>query len=447
MISHAAAQGTKKVVVVATLHWATTTRLCLALAGAGFEVTALTPSDHALPGFSSVRTRPLGRTRNEALRRIAQAFHDIVPDIVIPADERAISFLRMLYARAIPGKSPRALELARLIEASLGASSTFMLACQKSQFIELARQEGLPVPKTKVIGDVIQLRKQIAKARLPVVLKRDRSWGGAGVRIVSNVVDAEESFLALRAAAGPLAAVKQALRKLDVSYLDRLYRSGPAITLQEYIRGWPANRAVVCHRGQVLAGLSVEVLQTSDPAGPASVIRVIDSQEMKDVAAHIVRRLDLSGFVGFDFMIEAASGRPYLIEMNGRPTQICHLKVDADSDMLGALAARLSATPPLPTIPNVVGHTIALFPQETWRDPDSHFLTSAFHDIPREIPEYVAAYANCVPEEPADWTRILRRHFFGARHSVPSSASNQASSPRGIPCGQTQTPARSWQHY
>ena len=443
MISYAEAHGTKKVVVVATLHWATTTRLCLALAGAGLEVTALTPPDHALRGFNAVGTRPLGRTRNDSLRRITRAFHDIAPDIVIPADERAIGFLRMLYTRAILGKGPRPLELAQLIEASLGAPSAFMFACQKSQFIELARQEGLLVPKTKVISDVIQLRKQIAKARLPVVLKRDGSCGGVGVRIVSNVADAEESFLELRTAAGPAAAVKQALKKLDVGYLERLYRRGPAIALQQYIRGWPANRAVVCHRGQVLAGLSVEVLQTSGLAGPASVIRVIDSREMKDVAAHIVRRLDLSGFVGFDFMIEAASGRPYLIEMNGRPTQICHLKMDAASDMLGALAARLSATPLPPTISNVAGCTVALFPQETWRDPDSHFLTSAFHDIPREFPEFAAAYTNCVPEEPADWTRILRRYLFGTRQSVLNSASNQASSARGISRGQTQTPARS----
>ena len=92
-------------------------------------------------------------------------------------------------------------------------------------------------------------------------------------------------------AAGPTA-VKMALKKLDLSYLDGLYRNRPAISLQEYVVGRPANRAVVCHRGEVLAGLSVEALQTSDATGPATVIRVLDSPEMSDAAARMLRLVE-----------------------------------------------------------------------------------------------------------------------------------------------------------
>ncbi len=404
-------QGRRRsVVVVATVHWASTTRLCLSLAESGFEVVALAPDDHALQGLKGIVARSIGRTRAHALHEIIRTVESSPPDFLVPADERAIDFMRLLYLRAIGGKGRNSAQLAALIEASLGPPSAFLFAGQKSRFISLAQREGLLVPATHVVDDIFQLRRLVATAQFPVVLKRDGTCGGQGVRIVSNAADAERSFVELRASAGPVAALKKAIKKLDLSYLDGLYRNRPAISLQEYIAGRPANRAVVCHRGQVLAGLSVEALQTTDATGPATVIRVIASPEMSDAAARVVRHLGLSGFAGFDFMLEAETGRAYLIEMNGRPTQICHLALDADSDMIGALAARPPSLALRRTIPNIDGPTVALFPQESWRDPNSGYLRSAFHDVPWQAPEFVAAYSSAVAPEPPDWLQILRRY-------------------------------------
>src|SRR5258708_1620387 len=398
------------VVVVATVHWASTTRLCLSLAEGGFEVVGLARDGHALHRLNGIVTRSIGRTRALGLREITHPGESRPPDLLVPADERAIDFLRILYLRAIGGKSRNAGQMAALIEASLGSPSAFVFAAQKSRLVSLAQREGLLVPATNVVDDILELRRLVARAQFPLVLKQDGSSGGQGVRIVSNEADAEQSFVELRKATGPRAAVKTALKKLDLSYLDGLYRKRPAISLQDYIVGRPANRAVVCHRGEVLAGLSVEALQTTDATGPATVIRVIDSPEMSDATAHVVRHLGLSGFVGFDFMLEAATGRAYLIEMNGRPTQICHLALDADSDMIGALAARLPAVARRRPIPNIDGPTVALFPQESWRDPDSGYLRSAFHDVPRHVPEFIAAYRSQVAPEPPDWVQIMRRY-------------------------------------
>jgi len=398
------------VVVVATVHWASTTRLCLALAESGFEVVALAPDGHALHRLNGIVARSIGRTRAHGLSEIIRTVESRAPDLLVPADERAIDFMRILYLRSIGGKGRNAGQMAALIEASLGSPSAFVFAAQKSRLISLAQREGLLVPATNVVDDILELRRLVAKAQFPLVLKRDGTCGGQGVRIVSNAADAERSFVGLRTSAGPLATLKKALKKLDLSYLDGLCGNRPVITLQKYIVGLPANRAVVCHRGQVLAGLSVEALETMDATGPATVIRVIDSPEMSDAAARVVRHLGLSGFVGFDFMLEAATGRAYLIEMNGRPTQICHLALDADSDMIGALAARLPSMVRRRPIPNINGPTVALFPQESWRDPDSGYLTSAFHDVPRHLPEFIAAYRSQVAPEPPDWIQILRRY-------------------------------------
>lgn len=398
-----------RVAVVATVHWPATTRLCLEMADGGIEVRALVPDDHALFKMCTVTVERLGRTRSEALRTIRHTVERHSPDLLVPADEPAIDLLRVLYERALRGRGAKPDRMAKLIEASLGAPSSFVFARKKSLFVSLARDEGLSVPRTEIVRDLRQLAACMATARFPLVIKRDETSGGEGVRIVANEAEARRTFLDLRARSGRVFALRQVVRKLDLAYLQHFRRARPTITVQDYIEGRPANRAVVCDRGQVLAGLSVEVLQSSQSTGPATVVRVIDSPEMASAAAHIVRRLGLSGFVGFDFMLETASGRAYLIEMNQRPTQICHLALNASSDMIGALARGLSAAVRHRATPNISSRTVALFPQESWRDPASGFLESAHHDVPWQEPEFIAAYRQPVAPEPLTWVQLVRQ--------------------------------------
>ena len=76
---------------------------------------------------------------------------------------------------------------AELIEFSLGAPSAFVFGHQKSRFVELARAEGLAVPRTAVVPRVSDLLSLLAKSAFPVVLKRDDSFGGQGVRYADVV--------------------------------------------------------------------------------------------------------------------------------------------------------------------------------------------------------------------------------------------------------------------
>ena len=67
---------------------------------------------------------------------------------------------------------------------------------------------------------------------------------------------------------------------------------------------------------------------------------------MKDSARRIVKALGFTGLVGFDFMIEAATGAAYLIEMNPRCTPICAVPLGPGRDLAEALAARLAHRAP-----------------------------------------------------------------------------------------------------
>ncbi len=404
----------KRVLVIATVDWAHITRLCLVLADGGFKVRALAPDHHQLHKMRTIDVELLGRARTAALRSISRVVERFVPDLIVPGDPRAIDYLHLLYWRSIRGQDTRAGLLAELIETSLGAPSSFVFPRQGSRFVQLAHDEGLLVPATAVVKNVRQLRAMVAGARFPLVLKRDESAGGQGVRIVTNAREAERNFIELQLAGGRIRALMQTLDSRDASYLARFFRPNPAIILQEYIEGRPANRAVVCRQGRVLAGLSVEALQTSGPTRPASVVQIVDSPDMTEAAAFLVQRLGLSGFVGFDFMIGASSGQAYLLEMNGRPTPISHIALDGPSDMISALAQPFAVTR---KVPNVNSPIVALFPQEVWRDPKSGYLRSAYHDVPRHAAEFVTFYADPVAPEPESRLQQVASHYVRGRRS------------------------------
>jgi glutathione synthase/RimK-type ligase-like ATP-grasp enzyme len=402
----------KRILVIATLDWPQITRVCLALADAGFKVRALAPDHHRLHKMRTIDVGLLHRTRTAALHSISRAVERFLPDIVIPGDERAIDYMHSLYMGATRGHGRRAHLLAELIETSLGSPSSFVFARQTSCFVQLARDEGLLVPATAVVNNVRQLRARVTGARFPLVLKRDERAGGQGVRIVTNAKEAERNFIELRLAGGRIMALMQTLDSRDASYLARFFKPNPAIILQEYIEGRPANRAVVCRQGRVLAGLSVEALQTRGPTHPASVVQIIDSPDMTEAAAFLVQRLGLSGFVGFDFMIGAGSGQAYLLEMNGRPTPICHIALDSPTDMISALAQPFAITR---KVPNVDSPIVALFPQEVWRDPKSGYLRAAYHDVPPHAAEFVTFYADPVASEPESRLRQVASSFVRGR--------------------------------
>jgi hypothetical protein len=380
------------------------------MAERGFDVRVIAPDDHAVHRMEALAATPIGGSRAEALAAISSCVDRYSPDLLVPGDELAISYLRRLYARAIRGHGSDPRAMAELIETSLGAPSSFVFGYQKSRFVSLARAEGLLVPATLVVRDAVELRKLVEKSTFPLVLKRDDSYGGQAVRIVDGVEEAVRAFAELQSAAGRFAGLKQVVKKLDLADLDRLWRRPPAITLQSYVDGRPANRAVACARGEVLAGLSVEALQTVNATGPATVVRVIESPAMTAAVIRLVRRLGLSGFVGFDFVLEASSGRPFLIEMNARPTQICHLSLDSGSDMIGALSSGIRGVARRRRKPIMGARTIALFPQESWRDPASEYLDSAYHDVPWQWPEFVLTYRQPVPPDPPNWLQTARQH-------------------------------------
>jgi hypothetical protein len=120
-------------------------------------------------------------------------------------------------------------------------------------------------------------------------------------------------------------------------------------------------------------------------------VHLIEHPEMVAAVEKMVRRLNLSGVHGFDFMLEASTGNAYLIEINPRTTQVGHLALGNGRDLPAALSAAMAGAPVQAAGKVTDNDVITLFPQEWMRDPACAFIHSGYHDVPWEEPDLVQA--------------------------------------------------------
>jgi ATP-grasp domain len=396
------------VLIAATLRWFSTARLALALVEAGCTVDVVCPSAHPVSRTRSVRR--LYPYRGLApLTSFLEAILSAKPDLVIPSDDLSTRHLHAIYARQQRSGTART-EISALIEQSLGDSGSFATLYARTKTMQLAREQGIRVPEGTVVSNLQQLRDWTRKSGFPTVLKTDGSSGGGGVRIVSTWEDAERAYRKLPAPPAFARTAKHALIDRDLTLvLPFLRRRGSVVNAQSFIAGREATSLVACWKGAVLAGLHFEVLNKQDPTGPASVLRLMENAEMSSAAEKMARRLNLSGLHGFDFILEARTGNPYLIEMNPRATQVGHLTLGPGRDLPAALYAALCGQT-VREAPSVTDQdTIALFPQEWTRDPASSFLRSAYHDVPWAESELLRA---CVRKQ-RRWSALYSQQKWG----------------------------------
>lgn len=396
------------ILIVTTSCWFPTARLGMALARAGFLVDAVCPPDHPICLTSVLRQAYDYRGLNP-VRSIERVIKAAKPDLIVSGDDLATLHLHQLHREGEQSGFIR-----DLIERSLGAPESFDITCDRDAFIELAKEEGIRVPETKAISNVGRLRKWVSKTGFPTVLKASRTSGGAGVRIVHSVDEAERGYRALKAPPLLARALKRAVVDGDRTLVwPSLLRSRHKVQAQAMIVGREATTAVACWRGEVLGSLNFEVLHKRDRFGPATVLQSTENPEMLAASARIVRRLGLSGLHGFDFMVEEDTENAYLIEINPRATQVGHLTLGEGRDLPAALYARASGQAIEPSPKLTESGTIALFPHEWIRNPESTFLHSAYHDVPWSEPALVQA---CVRNAPAtrkhqayrNWRRLFQ---------------------------------------
>lgn len=359
-----------------------TARMAMALAAVGCEVSVVATHKNPVQ-----KTKVLQRSFDySALRPLSSLLHAIAtikPDLIIPCDDRAVKHLHQLHGLPFPAEGVR-LRLARLIETSLGAPASFPTLASRHDFLRAATECGIRVPPTRLTNTLDDLRQWRSEQPLPWVLKADGTWGGRGVRLANTFEDAVKYFEELSRPCGLKRAIKRFFINRDSFYLREWWSPrSPTVITQRFIEGRPANCAVFCWEGEVLASIAVEVVSGAGLTRPASVVRMIDGSEMNQAAAAIARRLRISGFFGLDFVLDERAS--YLLEINPRLTPPCHLSLGDGKDLVGALWTQLSGQRAKARRIQTENQMIAYFPQ-AWLA-KSEFLDSSFHDVPEGEPE------------------------------------------------------------
>jgi hypothetical protein len=362
-----------KVLLLSLRDWHEAGRLPRAFRRAGFHVAAL-----AFPGLLITRSRdvqslimlPESGTQAELIHAIRSGVEAAAPTLVVPTDDAAVEWLQavaLTARRELPPGAP----LLRLLQDSLGEFRHHATVLDRKLMAALAESCGVRAPPFVVAREHQDALAFAEQQGLPVVLKAEETAGGYGVAICRDLPS--------------LSSALSRFGGVDGKHL----RAG--LLVQGFVAGPTAMRAVMAWRGQVLSGLSGIKRETHPfPTSPSSVVEFIEHEEMRNTAQILVAELGFSGLASLDFQLDA-DGKAHLIELNPRPTPICHLGEVLGRDLCQCLAdtlrGQLVQDVEAPNLPR----TVALFPQEWARNPESPHLTSAYHDVPWDDPDLLEA--------------------------------------------------------
>ena len=210
------------------------------------------------------------------------------------------------------------------------------------------------------------------------------------MRVVRSLTEGEQELTRLLRPRGWTFACKRMVVDRDPLALWSKRHQNPIVTVQEFIPGRPANLMMACWKGQVLGTVTVEVLWSQGVTGAAMVVRLINHGEIERAASKLAKRLELSGFHGLDFVLDAYSGAAHLIEMNPRCTQLGHLSIAGQGSLVGLLCSRLGMPAPITPHPTQTvglsaGETI-FFPKAFSGNLVSAYLGGGYQDLPLDQP-------------------------------------------------------------
>ena len=382
------------ILLTSTNSWLSPVRIARTFADLGCRVQAVCSARNALTVSSAVHRTYLYRGFRPLLS-IDAAIEAADPDLVVPCDDLATAHLHAIYERESSYGSPPGSGIPGLLVRSLGSSASYSIIDSRQVFLALAREEGVLVPNSALTPELSAVDSWILESGLPAVLKTDCTSGGEGVRIVKTRRQAHRAFRELVSRRPTALTFKRILMDGDSTSFARLFRRGrPLVSVQQFVAGQDANVALACWQGEVLAQITAIVLKTRSPKGPAAVIRLIENSQMSAAVKTIVRRLGLSGFAGFDFVIEDRTGKAFLIEINPRATQTCHLQLGMRRDLTAALCASVSGSPMAKRPSITAHHMIVLWPHVSENLLPAHLVEKAYFDTPRHDPEVVRLYGS-----------------------------------------------------
>jgi predicted ATP-grasp superfamily ATP-dependent carboligase len=201
----------------------------------------------------------------------------------------------------------------------------FQRISNKAALLETARELGIAVPEQWVIPSAASADKFDASCvRFPVILKPARS-----------VVDAADCRVKLGVShASTAAQLSTRLREYPVEAFP--------ILLQQRIVGPGIGIFLLVWDGQTVAVFGHRRLREAPPSGGVSVYResVVPSDALVASSRALLDKFSWHGVAMVEYKVDAATGTPYLMEVNGRFWGSLQLAIDAGIDFPALLVKK-----------------------------------------------------------------------------------------------------------
>ena len=368
--------------VSTTTSWLGTARIPRVLADAGFDVSLLTPRRSLAETsryVANLRHIDYRTTREQWFEAFASMVDATAPRLVIPCDDTAFQLLASIVTDPLHGvRTDVQRSLASLVCASLGQPAHFLPAVDKTLLPAVAEAMGVDVPAHSIVADAAGAASFARRHGYPIVLKRAHAFAGQGVAICANEVETARAIGAFG-----LADARDLLRSTRPRYLAQVHVAGPVRYF--HAAAW---------RGELLAGFALEKLVANPaPTGPPTMTRYFAGDDLRRVAADLAREFGISGLFFAEFICDARTGAPLLIEINRRVSPATHRGVQWNVDLCAALFAALDRAVPAPRAALDAGEEgiVVHFPQEWLRDMESPKLLQYPADVPWDEPELLQA--------------------------------------------------------
>lgn len=193
----------------------------------------------------------------------------------------------------------------------------FAAICDKARVTAVARSLGIAVPEQHHVESREQAQRLTREqVHFPLVVKPARSVSSDGTRTVKTGVVHCRDWPDLRRA------------------LDDLPDAAYPVLLQERIVGPGTGVFLLMREGRVRAAFAHRRLREKPPSGGVSVLCEsipLDAQLLAKSTA-LLKAFDWQGVAMVEYKLDASTGTPYLMEVNGRFWGSLQLAVDAGVD-------------------------------------------------------------------------------------------------------------------
>jgi biotin carboxylase len=200
---------------------------------------------------------------------------------------------------------------------AMADTQTLLTLHDKTRLDRLARELGIDTPSTFAPSSMDEALAHIAKVELPVVIKMRQTSGAAGFRKVTTRKELQTRYT-------------------DVARMNRLSNSNLPL-IQELIEGPTTCTLHLCRAGEVVGEVMYQGVRTLPRGGGTTMCRESRPDAVcQEAAARIVRHLGFEGFCGFDFVMQAGTGRAFLVDGNCRITPGAAMAYHGGCDMVEA---------------------------------------------------------------------------------------------------------------